>query len=97
MFVFVFHQEVLQVVEVVLLAGVAALHHLGVFDLAGEPVDACPLVVIFDSHVLRALAPIKLNQRCTVPATEARMVSIAEPVELPSHFLEVLAKRSEDH
>ena len=49
----------------------------------------------FDFHVFGTFGAVKLNTRSSIPATKARMISVAKSVKFPFYFFEVFAKSSE--
>ena len=57
-----------------------------------------PLMLILETHLFGALAPVEFDERGAAAATVAWMVSLAELVELSNHILQVLRiVVSEDH
>jgi hypothetical protein len=48
------------------------------------------LVLVFETHLLSALASIELYQSSTTSATVAWMLSFTELIELSNHILQIL-------
>ena len=95
--VLIFHHKFLKLLEVVGSPLERALHKLGIINLVGKSPVYTLLLDVLHSHVFGALGAIKFDHRSAVPSTEARMVTVAESVELPLDLVEVVTKSSENN